>query len=79
MLQFASLLFFVEPLHVHFDTTLHARLLDVRERDETLRCWCLARGVFHKLLQANLLVWVDVLLVVFDSVNPLESALVVLA
>ena len=76
--HFASLFLIIEPLHVHFDASLHTWLLNVWKWNETLGISSLARWVPNVLSQANLLICMDVLLVVLHATYLLELVFVIL-
>ena len=61
-----------ELLHVHLDASLHRWLGHVGERDETLGFRVLPCRVLNVLLEASLLLVVNVLLVVFNAADLLQ-------
>jgi hypothetical protein len=77
--SFPSLLLLGQLLHVHLDTALHARLLDIGQRDETLSVRCMARWISNVLLQSDLLVCMDMLFVVLDTADPSQLVLFLLS
>lgn len=77
--QLLPLLLLCQLLHVHFHAALHRGLGHVGQRDETLGLETLPAGIADVLLQAALLVGVNVLPVVLDTTDLLELVLVLLA